>query len=61
MATKEGFVGSEKLALRGYDAAAEKEAGWLAGPLLLPREKLVRAHLQRASDQVICQRYGVSN
>ena len=50
------FVGSGELALRGYDAAAEEEANWLAGALLLPREALVKAHLQRSSDQVICQR-----
>ena len=54
------FVGSEDLALRGYDTVAEEEANWLAGALLLPREALVRTQRQGASDQVICERYGVS-
>ncbi len=54
------FVGSEELALRGYDTAAEEEANWLAGALLLPREALMRAQRQRATDPVICERYGVS-
>ncbi len=54
------FAGSEDLALRAYDPAAEEEANWLAGALLLPREALVSTKRQRASDQVICERYGVS-
>ena len=54
------FVGSEELALRGYDPAAEEEANWLAGALLLPREALVRAQRQRVTDPNICERYGVS-
>ena len=55
------FVGSDDLALRGYDTAAEEEASWLAGALLLPREALVRTQRQRAADPDICERYGVSN
>ena len=54
------FAGSEELALRGYDSAAEEEANWLAGALLLPREALVRAQRQRATEPDICERYGVS-
>ena len=54
------FAGSEELALRGYDSAAEEEANWLAAALLLPREALVRAQRQRATDPDICECYGVS-
>ena len=54
------FVGSEALALRGYDAAAEEEANWLAGALLLPREALVKAQRRRISEEAVCQHYGVS-
>ena len=54
------FAGSEELALRGYDTVAEEEANWLSGALLLPREALVATQRQRASDQVVCERYGVS-
>ncbi len=55
------FAGSEELALRGYDSAAEEEANWLAGALLLPREALVWAQRRRVTDADICERYGVSN
>ena len=34
---------------------------WFAGASLLPRKALVRDHLQRAPDQIIFQRYDVSN
>ena len=54
------YAGSEDLALRGYDTAAEEEANWLAGALLLPRQALVQAQRLQAADQDICGRYGVS-
>lgn len=54
------FAGEESLALRGYDKAAEEEANWLAGALLLPREVLVHLRRQRTPLREACESYGVS-
>ena len=54
------FAGEESLALRGYDRAAEEEADWLAGALLLPRDVLVLLERQSIPPQNACESYGVS-
>ncbi len=54
------FAGEENLALRGFNQAAEEEANWLAGALLLPRDALVRLRLQKRPREVACDEYGVS-
>jgi Zn-dependent peptidase ImmA (M78 family) len=48
------------LAMRSFDAKQEDEANWLAWCLLLPREALVWASLQRLSVAQIADHYGVS-
>lgn len=55
------FVGEGELALRGYNADIEREADWLAGTLLLPRDALVHMKKLRFSDEQACMIYKVSN
>ena len=50
----------ENLALRGFNEAAEEEANWLAGALLLPRDALVRLRAQNRPKDVACDEFGVS-
>ncbi len=54
------FAGQENLALRGFNKAAEEEANWLAGALLLPRDALVRLSAQKRPKDVACDEFGVS-
>ena len=54
------FAGQENLALRGFNKAAEDEANWLAGALLLPRDALVRLRAQNRPKDVACDEFGVS-
>ncbi len=54
------FAGQENLALRGFNKAAEEEADWLAGALLLPRDALVRLRAQNKPKDVACDEFGVS-
>ena len=54
------FAGQENLALRGFNKAAEEEANWLAGALLLPREALVKLRAQNRPKDVACDEFGVS-
>ena len=54
------FAGQENLALRGFNKAAEEEANWLAGALLLPRDTLVRLRAQNRPKDVACDEFGVS-
>ena len=54
------FAGDTDLALRGYNAAAEQEANWLAAALLLPRVALVRLRKLHIPIQTVCENYGVS-
>ena len=54
------FAGQENLALRGFNKAAEEEADWLAGALLLPRDALVRLRAQNRPKDVACDEFGVS-
>ncbi len=54
------FAGQENLALRGFNKAAEEEANWLAGALLLPRDALVRLRAQNRPKDVACDEFGVS-
>lgn len=54
------FAGEENLALRGFNGAAEEEADWLAGALLLPRDALVRLRAQNRPKDVACDEFGVS-
>ena len=54
------FAGQENLALRGFNKAAEEEANWLAGALLLPRDALVRLRAQKRPKDVACDEFGVS-
>ena len=54
------FAGQENLALRGFNEAAEEEANWLAGALLLPRDALVRLRAQNRPKDVACDEFGVS-
>ncbi len=54
------FAGQENLALRGFNEAAEEEANWLAGALLLPREALMRLRAQDRPKDVVCDEFGVS-
>ena len=54
------FAGQENLALRGFNEAAEEEANWLAGALLLPRDVLVRLRAQNRPKDVACDEFGVS-
>ena len=55
------FVGEGELALRGYNADIEREADWLAGTLLLPRDALVHIRKRRIPDEQACMIYKVSN
>lgn len=48
------------LGMRTFDAKQEDEANWLAWCLLLPRDALVRAKIQRLSVSEIAERYGVT-
>lgn len=48
------------LGMRTFDAKQEDEANWLAWCLLLPRDALVRAKIQRLSVGEIADRYGVT-
>ena len=54
------FAGQENLALRGFNRAAEEEANWLAGALLLPRDALVRRHARNCPPETMCDEFGVS-
>ena len=54
------FAGQENLALRGFNKAAEEEANWLAGALLLPRDALVRLRTRNCPTEVACDEFGVS-
>ena len=54
------FVGQVDLALRGYNAAAEEEASWLAGALLIPRDALVYIQSRGMPPEQVCSTYGVS-
>lgn len=54
------FAGQENLALRGFNKAAEEEANWLAGALLLPRDALVRLRAHNRAKDVMCDEFGVS-
>ena len=54
------FAGEENLALRGFNKAAEEEADWLAGALLLPRDALVRLRSQKSAQEAACEEFGVS-
>ena len=54
------FVGEGELALRNYNRAAEEEADWLAGALLLPRDALVRLCGRRVPMEAACDAYQVS-
>ena len=54
------FVGDGELALRNYNRAAEEEADWLAGALLLPRDALVRLSRRRVPMKAACGAYQVS-
>ena len=54
------FAGQENLALRGFNKAAEEEADWLAGALLLPRDALARLWAQNRPKDVACDEFGVS-
>ena len=54
------FAGQENLALRGFNRAAEEEANWLAGALLLPRDALVRRHARNCLPETMCDEFGVS-
>ena len=54
------FVGDQDLAIRGYDRAAEEEADWLAGAILLPREALVHIARSRMDLASVLQTYCVS-
>ena len=54
------FAGQENLALRGFNKAAEEEANWLAGALLLPRDALVRLRAQNRPKDTVCDEFGVS-
>ncbi len=54
------YVGDGDMALRGYNRAAEDEASWLAGALLLPRDVLVHIHDEAISAADACEIYGVS-
>ena len=55
------FVGEGELALRGYNADTEREADWLAGTLLLPRDALVYIRRRRFGDDQAAMHYKVSN
>ena len=55
------FVGEGELALRGYDADIEREADWLAGALLLPRDALVHIRRLRIPDEQACEIFRVSD
>ena len=54
------FAGQGEMALRGFNQTAEREADWLAGALLLPRDALVRLRNQGESRSSACDLYGVS-
>ena len=54
------FFGPSGLALRTHNPDQESEAAWLAGCLLLPRDALLAARKRGASDEEICESYGVS-
>ena len=54
------FAGDENLALRGFNKAAEEEADWLAGALLLPRDALVNLRAKNCPPEVACDEFGVS-
>lgn len=54
------FAGDADLALRGYNAAAEQEANWLAATLLLPRVALVQLQRLQVPLQAACEIYVVS-
>ena len=54
------FAGQENLALRGFNKAAEDEANWLAGALLLPRDALAKLRAQNRPKDVACDEFGVS-
>ena len=54
------FAGQENLALRGFNKAAEDEANWLAGALLLPRDALAKLRAQNRPKDVACEEFGVS-
>ena len=54
------FVGDSDMALREYNDSAEREADWLAGALLLPREALVHVRRRRISDPDACSLFQVS-
>ncbi|MFC1678643.1 ImmA/IrrE family metallo-endopeptidase [Elusimicrobiota bacterium] len=50
-----------KMLMRHYDPRQEREAAWLSGCLLLPREALLHIKEQRVSDSQVCQNYAVSS
>lgn len=52
---------SANVSMRTFDHKQEEEADWLAWCLLLPRDGLVRAKIQKLSIQEIADLYGVSN
>lgn len=54
------FAGQENLALRGFNKAAEEEANWLAGALLLPRDALASMCARKGSTEVACDKFRVS-
>ena len=54
------YVGDQDLAIRGYDKAAEDEANWLAGAILLPREALVHIVRSRMDPASVRKTYGIS-
>ena len=43
----------------GYNSDIEKEADWMAGTLLLPRDALVRIRKLRMPDEQVCLIYNV--
>ena len=54
------FAGDESLALRGFNKAAEEEANWLAGALLLPRDALLKLRAKNCPPEAACDEFGVS-
>ena len=54
------FVDDSDMALREYNDSSEREADWLAGALLLPRDALVLVKRRRISDPDACSLFQVS-
>ena len=45
---------------RSFDREQEREANWLAGCLLVPRDGLLKARLRTPSEEALAARFGVS-